>query len=267
MSGRYLTDLAGVCRAAGLDVIEVNGWQTRARSSGGYGTGRPTTVMVHHTASGASADGWGDVNYICYGSPDKPLSNLYLDRHGSVWVCAAGCTNTNGKGSDTWGGGVPNDSMNSYAIGIEAGNNGVGEKWPWEQQISYLALCRALCDHYGISYNNVRGHFEWAPTRKVDPAGPSAWAAGSASWNMTHFRSDVKDYLPPEPTPSPPTQEDDDMVPFLIRNNETGGVALVYGEGKVTGLDGDSLPAFIQRYGNFIDMPPVTYNDFAAKGG
>ena len=111
------------------------------------------------------------------------------------------------------------------------------------------------------------GHLEWAPGRKIDPAGPSRWAAGAASWNMAGFRTDVTGQPKPEPpTPIPDPFEEDD-VPFLIRNNETGGIALVYGAGKVTGLDGDSVDDFVAKFGPWIDMPPVTYNDFASKGG
>lgn len=46
MGNRYLTDLADVLRAAGVDVLEVLGWERRARSSGGYADGLPTTLML-----------------------------------------------------------------------------------------------------------------------------------------------------------------------------------------------------------------------------
>ena len=190
MGSRYLTDLASVLRDGGLRVTEYSGWQTRARGSGGYESGRPTHVMCHHTASPASADGKGDAAYCATGDEDAPLSNILLDRTGLVWVLAAGATNTNGSGKDTWGGGVPENSMNSYAIGIEAGNNGVGEPWPTAQQDAYVQMIRVLCAHYNIPNNHVRSHFEWAPDRKSDPAGQSRWASGSAKWNMNGFRSE-----------------------------------------------------------------------------
>ena len=77
--------------------------------------------------------------------------------------------------------------MNSYAVAIEAGNNGVGEAWPKVQQDAYITLVAALCAAYGIPTADCRGHFEWTD-RKVDPAGNSAWASGGASWNMDAFR-------------------------------------------------------------------------------
>jgi hypothetical protein len=197
-----------VCRAAGLDVLEQDGWQGRARSSGGFADGRPTHLMVHHTASGPSADGWPDADYCSYSSDIRPVCNLYLDRAGTVYVCAAGATNTNGSGIDPCGT-VPDDSMNTYAIGIEAGNDGVGEPWPEAQQDAYVVLCAALCDGYGIPTWQIHSHAEWAPSRKIDPAGPSRWAA-DGTWPMDGFRDDVAGTS--SWTPPTPDDEEDGMI-------------------------------------------------------
>jgi N-acetylmuramoyl-L-alanine amidase len=187
LGDRYLTDLAAVLRQGGLDVVELDGWTTRARGSGGYDQGRPTHVMVHHTASPPSSSGGPDAEYCAWGDDDAPLANLCLDRDGVWWVLAAGATNTNGKGGPIDG--VPADSMNTYAIGVEA-NGGYGEAWPAVQTDAYTAGVAALCDRYGCSH--VRAHFEWAPDRKIDPAGPSPWAQGNASWDMNAFRADCE---------------------------------------------------------------------------
>ena len=188
----------------------MDGWQKRARGSGGYDSGRPNHIMIHHTASGASSDGWPDANYCTLSAQDKPLCNLYINRAGSVWVCAGGATNTNGSGHDPCG--VTNDdSMNSSAIGIEAGNVGTGaEVWPDEQLNAYVIMCDALCGAYSIPEGRVHAHVEWAPGRKIDPAGPDRYASGSASWDMGQFRAEVAGApvptpVPPTPTPVPPT--------------------------------------------------------------
>lgn len=198
MGSRYLTELADVVRAAGLVVTEEPGWETRARGSGGFSGGLPNHVMIHHTASGPSSDGQPDVNYMCYSADARPVANLYLSRAGEVWIMAAGATNTNGSGGDPCGT-IANDSMNSSAIGIEAGNGGTGEPWPQAQQDAYVALVGALCDAYGIDVARVHSHAEWAPGRKVDPAGPSRWAA-SGTWDEHAFRADVTTGGP-APTP------------------------------------------------------------------
>ena len=260
MGDRYLTNLADVIRAVGIDVLEVGGWQHIARGSGGYTSGLPNHVMVHHTASGPGSDGWSDVEYMTFAADAAPLANLYLSRSGTVWVCAGGATNTNGSGHDPCGT-VADDSMNAAAIGIEAANNGVGERWPDVQLDVYEELVAALCSAYGIPVGRVHAHFEYAPGRKIDPAGPDRYATGGASWDMDRFRTALTAPIPPDPPDPPPDLEVTDM-PFLIRDNVSGAVALVYGSGKLVNIDGNVLDAMVDRFGPFLDMDPGTYQAF-----
>jgi len=213
MGSNYLTSLADWCREAGLHVHEVDGWQSRARSSGGYESGRPWAIMWHHTASSTSAQ--NDVNYICYNCPDAPVSNFLLDRDGHVWVCAAGATNTNGKGGPIGfsKGVVPLDSMNSYAVSIEAANNGLGEPWPQEQIDAYFTLNNVLASHLGLNPDDCCTHHEWAPDRKIDPATANAvqgpWQPGSVTSSGTWSQVDILQEAieraagtrPPDPLP------------------------------------------------------------------
>jgi peptidoglycan hydrolase-like protein with peptidoglycan-binding domain len=216
MGGLYLTDLADVIRNLGIAVVEVGGspgvigtqWKTRARGSGGYSTGRPTHVMMHHTASSSKASGWQDANYCTFGNPNRPVCNLLLGRDAKVYVCAAGATNTNGAGRDPCGTAAP-DTMNVHAIGIEASNNGQGEQWSQAMTDTYLRLVRGLCDRYGIPIGRVHSHEEYAPTRKIDPAGPPRFITppdrpGTTIWNMSTVRAEVGGTTPP-PTQPPPT--------------------------------------------------------------
>lgn len=221
MGARYLTDLADILRAAGLTVVEVDGWGTRGRSSGGYDDSRPWCVMWHHTASWTTAE--NDVSYIVYGSPDAPLSNLYLARDGTVWVCAAGATNTNGKGQAQImsKGVVPADSMNTHAIGIEAGNSGTGEQWPQAQVDAYFAVNNALAAGYGLLPDDCCSHQRYAPDRKIDPATSDAvegpWqpnaVTGSGTWSLDDIREEC--WLRSAASP-PPTPGDDDMQVRLL---------------------------------------------------
>lgn len=232
MGARYLTDLADVCRSTGWPVIEVDGWQQRARGSGGYDSGRPTHVMIHHTASGPSGDGWPDVNYCTFGDDDAPLCNVYLSRVPEIFVCAAGATNTNGSGSDPCGI-TADDAMNSSAIGIEAGNDGVGETWNQLQQAAYVDLVAALGRAYGIAPAQCHAHFEWT-SRKIDPAGPSAWAL-SGSWNMAAFRADVELHGGPDPLPPIPIPIGDDDMSILVRAHDDTTGAVFWWDGRRLG--------------------------------
>ena len=241
MSGRYLTDLAAVLRAAGLTVVEYDGWQTRARSSGGYQSGRPVGVWWHHTASSTTPD--SDAYWECHSSPDRPISNLLTCRDGSVWVLAAGATNTNGKGGPvTLPGGVtvPQDSANSWVIGNECANNGVGEPWPPAQIDAAFAVQLACAAAYGFRPDDLCTHQVWAPTRKIDPATAAAVQGGwqpasvtsSGTWNLADIRAEAlrRAGTPPAPRPPQPPQpvEDDDMV--LLVQYSDGGMWAVAGD-------------------------------------
>ena len=101
----------------------------------------------------------------------------------------------------------------------------LGEPWPEPQQDSYRKMCYHLLDAYGIGIDQLHSHFEWAPGRKIDPAGQSKYASGSAMWNMDAFRADVLNCGTPEPQPPEPQppQEDDDMLRTVLIPTFAGG--------------------------------------------
>ena len=280
MGGIWLYDLPDVLAAAGLTVEVWPGWENRARGSGGYDAVR--AVFVHHTASNASPD--ADRTYMWENSPDGPVGAIYLARDGTVTVGAAGATNCQGKGGP-WNlstGTIPIDQGNAYGIAIEAANVGTGaEAWPAAQCDAYLAACSALSAAYGLDpARDVLAHFEWVepscPGRKIDPAGPSPWATGAASWAMDGFRADVgAGVVPPtppepEPEPIPPTdlEGDTDVSTFLLRNRDSGQIVLLAYDGAgitATGMSGDDLDTYVARFGPWLDTDPTVFDDFIRK--
>jgi hypothetical protein len=134
--GKLLADLADVLRQAGPEVTEMDGWQRRERGGKGYSRA-PIAIIVHHTASPPAWNGQRDADFLATGCAVAPMANLYLERSGRWWVLAGGATNTNGKGGPF--GRIPANSANSRVLGIEAGNNGIGEPWPEVMQDSYTA--------------------------------------------------------------------------------------------------------------------------------
>ncbi|MCD4535631.1 N-acetylmuramoyl-L-alanine amidase [Nocardioides sp. cx-169] len=173
-----LTDLADACRKSGLNVIELSGWRTRARpaSTGGFD---PRGVLVHHTG-GASDTKEYALWMAATGRADlpAPLCQLALDRKGTVYVCAAGRANHGGDAKAT--GPMPAGDGNALYIGIEAMNDG-SEGWAPTQYAAYVALCAALCDHYGWPASHVRAHRETSLTGKWDPG----------LLDMDKFRNDI----------------------------------------------------------------------------
>jgi len=112
--------------------------------------------------------------------------------------------------------------MNTRAVGIEAANNGVGEPWPVVQQDAYVALVAELEATYHIAPLACQLHATYAVGRKIDPAGPSRYATGSATWNLDAFRADVAAGDQP-----PPDEEEDTLVPYVLKNSRTGAAIVV----------------------------------------
>lgn len=179
MTYRYLTDLADVLVDAGLSVVEVSGWKTRGRpaSTGGFD---PRGIVVHHTGGTADTDAY--VNWMTLdGRTDlpAPLCQLALSRRGTVYVCAAGRANHAGTARATGPMPATSDGNGMY-LGIEAMNTG-SEGWSPAQYDAYVAMCAALCNHYGWPATHVRAHRETSTTGKWDPG----------LLDMDKFRNDI----------------------------------------------------------------------------
>lgn len=170
-----LTWLADVLRAAGLTVVEEDGWKDRGR--GPMSTVRG--VMLHHTA-GSKKGNSPSLRLVRDGRSDLPgpLSQLFLARDGTFHVVGAGRCNHAGAGS--WHGA----SGNSAFIGIEAENAGDGtDPWPEVQMDAYERGVAAILTHLGLDDVMAVGHKEYATPRgrKIDP-----------SFDMVEFRENVE---------------------------------------------------------------------------
>lgn len=194
MAGIYYPEMLDVISAAGVPVREngtTNGWQRRARSSGGFPS-PPLGVFWHHTASQTSPA--NDLSWMIVGCSDAPVGNLLIDRDGCAWPIAAGASNCAGKGGPASfsRGTIPTDQGNTRGWQIEVANNGVGEAWPSKQVDSFFAVSNALNAHVGNQPSDVITHNAWAPTRKIDPATAAAvqgaWrprsVTSSGTWSL-----------------------------------------------------------------------------------
>lgn len=161
----------------GLKVEEKDGWRFRGRPYNFY----PRAIIAHHTASGSSSGNFAAERIVTDGRSDLPgpLCQILLGRDGTVKLIAAGYANHAGYGGPRAG--IPENQGNTYTIGIEAENNGVGEQWSKAQLNAYYRLCAALLVWMGTKdESKVFGHKEWT-SRKIDPAGI----------NMNFFREQV----------------------------------------------------------------------------
>lgn len=174
-------------RRWGLKVEERDGWRFRGRPYNFY----PRAIIVHHTASNKDSGNFAAEGVVTngYAGLPGPLCQVLLGRDGTVKLIAAGYANHAGYGGPRAG--IPANQGNTYTIGIEAENNGVGEPWSKSQINAYYRLCAALMVWIGTKdVNKVFGHKEWAPQRKIDPAGI----------NMAVFRNQVEKALEQGPS-------------------------------------------------------------------
>ena len=168
------TWLAEVLRAAGLRVVEVDGWRTR-----GSAEFNPIGMTWHATAGSRSATAQGEVGVIIRGSTSAPppIAQLMIWRDGTIYLCAAGRCNHNKTG---WAG--PNRGLgNTALLGIEMANDNRGEPWPAAQLDAARRATAAIMLKIGADpMKRLAGHYEHQPyvgrpagetSTKSDPAG------------------------------------------------------------------------------------------------
>jgi hypothetical protein len=233
-----LTNLDQVLAAKGIPFVEVNEhpsdytnsstWKERTRPPS-TGCFTPSGVLCHHTASPAGTSDAADINTILWGngSAPGPISSIYIGRSGTCYILAAGRCNHGGSGVRP---GVDSgcEDMNCALIGIEVGNNGVGEVWSDACTNTYGAVVAALLEGYGFGLGDIYFHATTGPpsggcNQKIDPAGP--WQRqpdiGGATWDLETWRSFVQEFM----GTTPPGEDDLMAQPcgFIQCNNGIAG--------------------------------------------
>lgn len=202
----WLSTLVDDLVAAGCQVRAQPGWEQRSSHSDGMWT--VAGVVWHHTASPVSWDPHRDLDYVTFTGPYHPEYHIYISRAGSVHVICAGRAIHAGKGGpiDLPTGTVAAGHGNPNLIGVCFASTGTGETYPTAQIEAGLRVAVALSQRHGLDPGCHIAHREWAPGRKIDPAGP--WAHDPDGWvSMDRWRALIADRLNP-----PPSQEDDDMA-------------------------------------------------------
>lgn len=208
--------LADVLRNAGLTVVETNGWRGRGKELDAV-----EGVVMHHTASPRQSSLQTNLYVVTNGNGvgPGPIAQCLIWRDGSCYLIADGKANHAGAGGP-WGW-LPLSPpgqlsvANGRTVGFECVNDGVGEPWPAAQVIAMEIAAAAVLRHIGQDESRCLMHSEWAPTRKIDPAGPNSRIAlnpGSLTWAGYSFRDRVASWLNPPPTiPPTPTPSEDDV--------------------------------------------------------
>lgn len=199
----FLTDLADVLRAAGVNVKEMKydrgphqgkSWKYVGYNGMGY-SDIPLGIIWHHDASPpGDSDALPWMMYDGFGF--APAANAWVDRYGTWFLYCGGYSNHAGVGAWPKLGLVNNG--NAKMFGIETDHT-TGEKWTEAQVTALRAGTAAILKHWGRPADNLIGHKEYAPNRKDDPDGlnmkeerrrvgklmgtePSGWRALLKKW-------------------------------------------------------------------------------------
>lgn len=228
----WLTDLDLALQSAGVPYTEVpasasdatgaDSWHTRGRPEGTGDGFFPDGVVCHHTASPEGCSAENDLRVILSGNSDAPgpVSQLYVSRDAELFLVAAGRANHAGSGMRPGRDFVCTD-QNARNVGIEVGNNGVGEPWSDAVCDIYAATVAALLDWYDWPTDHVYLHNTTGPPHqgcnsKIDPAGP--WTMERhltrETWDLGTWRAFCDSYrggAPIEPDEGDDEVTDDDV--------------------------------------------------------
>lgn len=212
MNYRLPADLPKRLRAAGLTVVEIDGWQTRGRdaSHGGFA---PVGVLNHHTGSfDRSGDLADDLAYarhmVLVGRPDLPPPDvqLSLSVEATVYLGAAGRANHAGVAKAS--GSVAAGDGNELYVGIEWMLSGL-QKIPASMYRAGATLNAVLLEVLGSSEQAVSCHYSTSVTGKWDIGDPDGVPfKGHKVLDLPKFRNAVKAAradlrADPKPKPKP----------------------------------------------------------------
>ncbi len=128
---------------------------------------KPDFIIIHHTAQ----DGCPMTLHTFTVRHSKVSAHYVICRDGTVYHMLNDYLRAWQAGLSKWG---HNTDINSCSIGIELDNNGF-EDFTTPQLNSLLVLLDTLKSKYKIPQENIIGHGDIAPGRKVDPNWRFPW--------------------------------------------------------------------------------------------
>lgn len=128
---------------------------------------RPNIIILHHTTNATAERALQTLTDAA-----RQVSAHYLiGRDGQNYALVDEANRAWHAGDSWWGG---SSDLNSASIGIELDNAG-DEPFAEAQINSLLVLLEELLTRYRIPAENILGHGDVAPTRKVDPSKFFPW--------------------------------------------------------------------------------------------
>lgn len=145
----------------------INNKKTEFISTINYNLRKPNFVIIHHT----SQDSVKQTIRTFMLQQTQVSSHYVISKEGVIIQMLNDYLRAWHAGAGSWG---KNTDINSASIGIELDNNGK-EPFSESQITSLLALLEKLKKDYNIPIQNIIGHSDIAPSRKVDPSKFFPW--------------------------------------------------------------------------------------------
>ncbi|WP_299671211.1 N-acetylmuramoyl-L-alanine amidase [uncultured Polaribacter sp.] len=147
----------------------VNNRLTNLVKSQNFNLRKPNLIVIHHTAQDSCQQ-----TYRTFALKRTQVSSHYvICDDGTVTQMLNDLLRGWHAGNGSWG---KNTDINSTSIGIELDNNGK-EPFSYAQINSLIFLLQKLTEKYKIPAQNIVGHSDIAPGRKVDPSALFPWKA------------------------------------------------------------------------------------------
>ena len=127
-------------------------------------------IIIHYTAIDTIMD---SINFLCE-KRNKVSSHYVISKSGKIYNLVSENKRAWHAGKSYWGGIT---DINSSSIGIELDYpaSSKNQKFSNELIISLMSLLKKIVKKYQISSNNVLGHSDIAPYRKIDPGKNFPW--------------------------------------------------------------------------------------------
>ena len=149
-------------------------------------------IVIHYTGMQSERE---SINWLC--NPISKVSSHYLiSKNGKIYRLVKDNKIAWHAGKSSW---AKYKNLNKNSIGIELVNRGhiFGYNYFTKKQLSSLTkLCKVLIKKYKIKSQNIIGHSDIAPLRKIDPGEKFPWKkfAGNKIGIWHNLGSDLSKY-------------------------------------------------------------------------
>ncbi|MHA1558584.1 MAG: N-acetylmuramoyl-L-alanine amidase [Alphaproteobacteria bacterium] len=138
-------------------------------------------IVIHYT----DMFGIKDVINLFSSAESNVSAHYIIDENGDIYSCVNPLNRAWHAGVSFWRGRI---DVNDFSIGIELHNPGhqhflrfkYWKEYPECQMESLCLLLEQLCKRFSISRQNIVGHSDIAPWRKIDPGPHFRWSLLSA---------------------------------------------------------------------------------------